>query len=110
MKRIIFAAVVLFFLLIINGLSHSIYDLWHKQDLVTSAQKKLTEEKLKNQKLKADFSVVDSPEFIENEARNKLFLVKPGEQGVIIPQNLEIKEESSLVAEPNWQKWINLFK
>jgi len=109
MRKALFIGVVFVFILIINSLTHSIYDLWHKQDLVTSAQEKLNQEKLKNQKLKSDLSYAQSPEFIENEARNKLFLVKPGEQGVIVPQITE-KKEKPTDSEPNLQKWINLFK
>ena len=112
MKKILFVGTVLVFILIINGLLHSIYDLWHKQDLVTSAQKNLEAEQLKNQKLKADLSYVGSQEFIETEARNKLFLVKPGEQDVIIPPIMiaqGAKNQNDL-GKPNWQKWIDLFK
>ena len=49
-KRAGFILIVIILLLIINNLLHSIYDLWHKQDLLTQAQKQLISEKLKNQK------------------------------------------------------------
>lgn len=90
---------------------HSIYDLWHKQDLLTSAQRELVSEELKNQKFKTELSYAQSPQFLEEQARNKLFLVKPGEQEVLIPQTLGQNSNGQKSQEntPNWQSWINLF-
>jgi cell division protein FtsB len=110
-KKIIFIATVVIFLLIINGLFRSIIDTWHKQDLLTQAEKKLEQEKQLNQKLKAQLSVADSKEFIEEQARNKLFMGRPGEQPVIIPENLLKQKEKKKVVDvrPNYQKWWDLF-
>ena len=111
MKKAIFVVIVIVLLVAINSLAHSIYDLWHKQDLITSARQQLDTEKLKNQKLKGELSYAKSPQFIEEEAHNKLFLVKPGEQDVLISQNLiqgnNVSKPASNV--PNWQQWLNLF-
>lgn len=105
-----FFVAIIIFIITIQAQVRSIYDLWHKQDLIVGAKKDLDREKEKNQRLKAELSFVKSKEFIEQEARNKLFMVKPGEAGVIVPQELveekKIKKEPEL---PNWQKWINLF-
>lgn len=108
MKKAVFIVVVVVLLFIINSLARSIYNLWQKQDLLTQAQKTLEEEKLKNQKLKASLSYVETEEFVESEARNKLFLAKPGEQQVVIPQKEDKKPEKKEEI-PNWQKWLNLF-
>lgn len=105
-----YVMVVLVCLLIINGLIHSIYDLWRKQDLLVAANDELMREKQKNQELKTQLVYVQSDEFIEEEARNKLFMVKPGESGVIVPKELlKKKEEKKVIIVPNWQQWINLF-
>jgi cell division protein FtsB len=111
MKKAAFILIVLILLFIINGLLHSIYDLWHKQDLLTSAQKQLSQEQLKNQKLKAELSFTNSPQFIEEQAHDKLFLVKPGEQEVLIAPDLKSKSEPQKQIQniPNWQKWLQLF-
>lgn len=111
MKKAAFILIVLILLFIINGLAHSIYDLWHKQDLLTSAQKELSQEQLKNQKLKAGLSYVKSPQFIEEQAHDKLFLVKPGEQEVLISQALQKQNQAQKQTQntPNWQKWLQLF-
>jgi cell division protein FtsB len=109
-KKILFFLAIATCLVVINGLVRSIYDLWHKQDLVVKAQKNLEEERKENKRLKSQLKYVASNQFIEEEARNKLFMVKPGESGVIIPSSLiQKKEEKVIVVLPNWQKWINLF-
>jgi cell division protein FtsB len=113
MKKVVYIVTVIVLLLMINGLLHSIYDIWHKQDLLTSAQKQLDREKLENQKLKAELSYAQTPQFLEEQAHNKLFLVKPGEQEVLISPGL-IKNQNqpaktSAQNLPNWQQWLNLF-
>ena len=111
MKKAIFIFTVIVFLIIINNLLHSIYDLWHKQDLLTSAKKELEVEKLKNSKLKGELSYVETQTFLDETARNKLFLAKPGEQQVLISKDLikTSSEASSKANIPNWQKWWKLF-
>lgn len=108
MKKIIYISTVLFLLLVINGLSRSIYDLWTKRDVVSEARKDLEKEKAENQELKKDLSRVKTKEFIEEEARNKLFLTKPDEKVVIIPVASKSAEKKE-APKPNWQKWAELF-
>ena len=100
-------------ILVINNLIHSIFTLWQKYDLVTLAEKERQRQKQENQKLKSQLSYVQSKEFIEEQARNKLFLIKPGEQEVLISEDL-IKGASTPSAQakkddPNWKKWWSLF-
>jgi hypothetical protein len=58
-------------------------------------------------------SEVKKPGFVEEEARNKLFLAKPGEGIVIIPTDVlsttSSKTKKALDSRPNWQKWWELF-
>lgn len=111
MKKAIFILIVIVLLVIINGLLHSIYDLWHKQDLLVSAQKTLDQEKLQNQNLKTSLYQAQSQQFVEEQAHDKLFMIKPGEQEVLISQDLLDKNKIQKKADnlPNWQKWINVF-
>ena len=112
MKKVLFFTVLISSVFIINNLVHSIYDLWQKRDLVTLAQKELAYQKQENQRLKSQLSYVKSKEFVEEEARNKLFLLKPGEQEILISYDL-IKESTPSAKEkkdePNWKKWLKLF-
>jgi cell division protein FtsB len=111
MKKAVFILIVIVLLLIINSLTRSIFELWGKQDLLTSAQKELDAEKLKNQKLKAELSYAKTDQFIDETAHNKLFLVKPGEQQVLISKDLINKSKTQKQKEnlPNWQQWLKLF-
>ncbi len=111
MKKVLAIFVVIACLLIINNLIHSIYSLWQKRDLVTSAQEELNKAKEQNRVLKSKLSLVDSPQFVEEEARNKLFLVKPGEEILITKDlpNASSSAQSNGNGKPNWQKWWELF-
>lgn len=112
MKKIIFIIITIASLLIIKNFVVSIYDLWQKNNLVVEAQKELENEKKKNQNLKKDLAKAQSSKFIEQEARNKLLLVKEGEQKVIIPKELiasQAAKNEVVNNEPNWKKWLQLF-
>lgn len=67
----------------------------------------------KNKELKEELQDSQSPQFIEEKARNKLGLGKVGETIVIIPdekikQVLGVKEEIK-VRLPNWLGWWKVF-
>lgn len=111
MKKIAYVLIVVGLLLVINSLVHSIIDLWSKQDLVNQAQSSLDQQKAENLKLKKDLKIVSGKEFIETQARNKLFMVKPGEKEVILPQGTDSQDSQaqSHTETENWQKWANLF-
>ena len=77
---------------------------------MAKSQKDLEREKAESRNLKVRLTYVQNDAFIEEEARNKLFLVKPGESGVIVPKDLISSRGATPTPEPpNWQKWINLF-
>ncbi len=111
MRKILFIVLTVSLILVIIGLTRSIYGLWKKQDLVISYQKQLAKQKNENQVLKQKLSTTNNPKFLEEQARDNLFLVKPGEQGVIIPKELLIGSSSAKPIEEEiaiWKKWWNL--
>jgi len=67
----------------------------------------------RKKELSSKYQYYQTPEFIEEEARNKLNMAKPGETIVILPPNLsELLNHSKAKTEPslpNWRKWWNLF-
>ncbi len=110
MKRFLFMAILIVSLVIIRNLVTSIYNLWQKQYLIVSAQKELEVEKKKSLELKKKLVYAESTAFIEEQARNKLFLSKPGEKEIIL-SNISKSDNSSKNKEndPNWKKWWELF-
>lgn len=68
---------------------------------------------LKNKQLKDNLSKIQTPAFIEEEARDKLGLAKPGETLVVIPEEkLKSVLGASLSAQirlPNWLGWLKVF-
>ena len=110
MKKFAYILTIVGLCFIINSLLHSIYDLWHKQDLVVSAQKQLVQEEQKSKNLQAQYKYSQTQQFIEEQAHDKLFLEKPGEQEVLFsqaPEGLDASKKSANI--PNWQQWLNLF-
>jgi len=110
MKKIIFIIAVVILLFIINDLVRSMYDIWQKKDVVQQTQKELDFQKQENQRLKSAFSYSQTQEFIEKQARDKLFMVKKGEQKILVSKELGDSQETSKEDNsPNWKKWWNLF-
>jgi hypothetical protein len=77
------------------------------------AEEKVYQLEKEQQKLLEKRQYYQSEEFIEEEARNKLGLSRPGETIVILPPNVgEILGQKEGIPEkeiPNWQKWWKLF-
>lgn len=111
MRKIAFILIAIFLIGTSFNTARSIWDIYKKQDLLTDAQKELEKEKSENAKLKAQLSYVDTKEFVEEEARNKLFLVKEGEQEIILDDDLFGEEDNKKQKEEktNWEKWLELF-
>ncbi len=112
-KKITFFVVLIILLFYINNLAHSIYIVWQKQDLIVKAQRELEKEQEENLQLKKDLARVNRPQFIETEARDKLFLAKPGEGIIVIPTAGLVASPSAtpppVDKRPNWQKWWETF-
>jgi cell division protein FtsB len=75
-------------------------------------------EGIKNQQteLSKKLEMAKSQEFVESQLRNKLGLSKEGEIVVILPPEETLKkiapkppEETTLLPDPNWKKWMKLF-
>jgi len=114
MKKRVFQAII-----IVLGIAFIVKLTGDFLHLLKASQRiKIMEEKVfkleeKKKELSAKYQYYQTPEFIEEEARNKLNMAKPGETIVILPPNLEellnrpkTKTEPLI---PNWKKWWNLF-
>ena len=112
-KRIVFFIIVVISIFTINNLITSIYTLWQKNDLILDAKESLTKEKQVNAELKKKIAIVNKPQFVEEEARNKLFLGQPGEDVVLLPSISPVVASKKKIASkdlrPNWQQWWETF-
>jgi cell division protein FtsB len=113
-KKLISSLIILFSLYLIVSLSREIFDLIQKEKVIGQEQLKLEELKVANQVLEEQLGYVQSEEFVEEEAREKLGMTRDGETVVILPENFEeMVEQSRGVVEPeeipNWKQWLGLF-
>ena len=77
---------------------------------VKQAQIEVDQAKAENQQLKDRLAEVQSPEFIEKEAREKLGLGKPGEEVIILPQqDAGPKPQTTNPNKPNWRVWWDVY-
>ncbi len=112
-KKIVFFIIIVVSIFIISNMVQSIISLSQKTHLVTDAKNELQKQKKENQELKKELGLIEKPQFVEEEARNKLFLAKPGE-GVIVISKDELEASSSSKPKPpdtrpNWKKWWDMF-
>jgi len=85
--------------------------------LIKKNQAKLEKQVEENKKLEEQVKIVQSDEFMEEQLRNKLGLVKEGEIVIVLPEADIVRklapiipEEEEVKSKPNWQKWMELFK
>jgi cell division protein FtsL len=111
LKKALFVLAVIFLLIALQNIVNSTYNLWLKKSLIDQVQRELQVKKTENQKLKLSLSEASKPQFIASQARDKLFLLQPGEQDVIIPSDMfppkQIRHVKATIL-PSWEQWINL--
>lgn len=98
-------------LALMANLVHSIYDLSRRGKIVGEAQKKLELTRAEHDKLIAQKAFVESPGFVEQEARNKLNMARKGEVVAVVPQ--QSPSPTPTVAVPdkkNWELWAEKFR
>lgn len=109
-KTIFVLLVIGLLLFLIKNIVGSILSLRQNSRIVTTLSQQEADEKKKKQFLKEKLYQVNTPEYIENEAREKLGMVKNGEHVVLAPPTLEKKQKTIAVdLDPNWKKWWKLF-
>ena len=112
-KKIGFFIAVIVLIFVINNFIHSIYSLWQKNNVITHTKIELEKEKKENQELKKQLSEVNNQQFVEEEARDKLFMIRPGEGIILLPTiDMPITPTPRPVPsepQPDWKKWWNLF-
>lgn len=113
-KRLISLAILVIGIGLIINLSRDIWRLLRAGDQVKLAERRLEELEKENQELEELKEYYQSEVFVEEEARNKLNMVREGEVVVILPPNVRElvgrgRAEDYQEELPNWQKWWRLF-
>lgn len=109
LRKIVFVGVLIFFLVVASNILRNITSLWQRQYVIDQAKNERARVKEENSSLKSQLEYVSKPGFVEEEARNKLFYVKPGEQIVLIEKQEKASEEVEIVRLSPWKEWIALF-
>lgn len=105
------------FLLATLSIVRSIYGLLGKDDAIDEARARVEELKTEQAELIELQKEVNSPEFVEREARDRLGLAKEGEVVVILPSEDVLKDLALPLAEleeypeedPIWRRWVKMF-
>lgn len=109
-KRFLPIIIVLLLLLAIKNNISGIFHTLEDKNTAETLRKKLAEEKKKNTFLKERLFYVETNNFVEEEAREKLGMSKPGEYLIIAPTSTPPdKTDIEVNNMPNWQKWLKLF-
>lgn len=109
-RRLINGLIIVIGLYLIVSFSRDIWGLLNKNKEIDKEQQKLEKLKDDNLVLKQRLEYVQSEEFVEKEARDKLGMVREGEAVVLMPENTSQALETQVQEEtPNWKKWWQLF-
>lgn len=110
MKKLIPFVIIILLILVIKGNISAIIDTKNNTNTAANLVNKLKTERKENQFLKERLTYVKTNDFIEDEATNKLGLLKPGEHFIIAPTPAPVGKPNEVIDDsPNWQKWWNLF-
>lgn len=91
-------------------LATNVWRLWRAGDRIKQAEEEVKKQEQENQTLQKKLAEVQSPEFIEREAKDKLGLVREGEEIVVLPpQNSISNTQYPISNDPNWKKWWKLY-
>ncbi len=109
MKKIIFIVITIVCLISIYSSISSIYSLWQKRDILKTEKARLLKEQMENKNIKNQLQNASSPFYIEETARNKLFMSKKGENVALMEIGKSQTKAEKINSLPNWQKWWELF-
>lgn len=101
--------IILLLLIVVKNNISFILDFTSQGSALENLQKTLVSEDKKNKYLKERLYFVKTDRFVQDQAQNKLGMLKAGEYFVIAPgtpiKNRDVEPEQK----PNWQKWLQLF-
>lgn len=113
-RKIVVAVIVTVVLIIAYNLLVQITDALKSEGRLSAQAETVYQLEARNKQLKNKLTQVLSPEFIEEQARNKLGLGKAGETMVIIPEEklksvMGASQSAQVIRLPNWLGWWRVF-
>lgn len=100
-------------LILVVKITGDLLHLFKAWQQIEKMERKVAALEKKKKELSEKNQYYQTPEFIEEEARNKLNMAKPGEIIVVLPPNLSEflnhSKNQNEELEPNWRRWWNLF-
>lgn len=103
-------------LFLVAAAARNTLGLLRRGDQIKEAEEKVRELEEEQARLLEVKEGVESEEFIEREAREKLGLAKPGETVVVLPPEdvllrlaPKIEEETFIESLPIWKRWARMF-
>lgn len=114
-KKPLFLVIAIVVLIITYNLLGQIFTTLKAGERLKTATDELSSLAQKNNELKKQLTQVQTPDFIEQQARDKLGLGKGNETIVVIPDDKlksvlgATEEQKQDIKLPNWQGWLRLF-
>lgn len=114
LKKLSFYLILAVSTFLIYSFSRQIYDSLKASSRLDEAADKLAMVQKQNSDLKKKLREVESLQFIESQARDKLIQAKSNETIIIIPPQeidkiLGLDKKGNEPKLPNWQGWLRLF-
>lgn len=110
MKNFLPIIAIFILLLVIKNNISGIFRTLEDENTAENLKEKLVSEQKKNQFLKEHLFYVKTDQFVEEEAREKLGMSRPGEYIVIAPTSTPLNQEKiEINTKPNWHRWLELF-
>lgn len=110
MKKILPFVIILVLLFVIRNNIISIVNGLKNENTAENIAEKLADEEKKNKFLQERLFYVKTNQFVEEEAREKLGMLRPGEYIVIAPTSTPLnREKIEIDTKSNWEKWLELF-
>jgi hypothetical protein len=108
-KLLPFIVIIILVILIKNNITF-LLNYQKSGSALSSLEKNLATEQKKNQYLSERLYYVKTDKFVQNQAQNKLGMLKEGEFFVIAPTAAPLNSPTQTFnSEPNWRRWWNLF-
>ena len=116
-QKITVVVVFILFLGTMVSLVRNLMSFWGLDTRIVSLEQEVGSLRQENQNLQGVADALEKGERDEEEIRNTLGLVKPGETVVIIPDEMiKVTEEPEKLSPrepeelPIWQQWLDIFK